>query len=125
MRAKKNNIILLNFYLLFHLKNIFSFFLFLSPASLLSSFFLLIFFSLPHQLSASPKTVESRNFEVDQIGKRTPRASLWFAKEILIIRSKFKKQSAIMMIMMKVQFDQLYWRGGNRSHRWRQGRWKR
>ena len=53
MRAKKNNIILLNFYLLFHLKNIFSFFLFLSPASLLSSFFLLIFFSLPHLLFAS------------------------------------------------------------------------
>ena len=53
MRAKKNNIILLNFYLLFHLKNIFSFFLFLSPASLLSSFFLLIFFSLPHLHSAS------------------------------------------------------------------------
>ena len=43
IRAKNNNNILLNFSLLFHLKNIFSFFLFLSPASLLSSFFLLIF----------------------------------------------------------------------------------
>ena len=44
----------LNFSLLFYLKNIFSFFLFLSPAYLLSSFFLLIFFSLPHLLSALP-----------------------------------------------------------------------
>ena len=51
MRAKKNNNILLNFSLPFHLKNIFSFFLFLSLASLLSSFFLLIFFSLPHLYS--------------------------------------------------------------------------
>ena len=46
MRTKNNNNILLNFFLLFHLKNIFSFFLFLSPASLLSSFFLHFFFSL-------------------------------------------------------------------------------
>ena len=43
--AESNNI-LLNFSLLFHLKNIFSFFLFLSLASLLSSFFLLNFFFL-------------------------------------------------------------------------------
>ena len=44
MRVKKKK--LLNFSLFFHLKNIFSYFLFLSPASLLSSFFLLIFFFL-------------------------------------------------------------------------------
>ena len=30
-----------------------------------------------------------------------------------------------MMIMMKVQFDRSYRRGGNRSHRWRRGRWTR
>ena len=48
-KLKKKKIyiyILLNFFLLFHLKNIFSFLLFLSLASLLSSFFLLIFFFL-------------------------------------------------------------------------------
>ena len=39
--------------LLFHLKNISLFFLFLPSTSLLSSFFLLIFFSLPHLLSIS------------------------------------------------------------------------
>ena len=46
--AESKNNILLNFSLLFHLKNIFSFFLFLSLASLFSSFFLLkIFFFSP------------------------------------------------------------------------------
>ena len=30
-----------------------------------------------------------------------------------------------MMIVMKVQFDRSYRRGGNRSHRWRRGRRRR
>ena len=52
-----------------------------------------------------PKTFESCNSEVDQIRKRTPRTSLWFAKEILTIWSKVKKQS----VMVKIVIENSVW----------------